>query len=37
MTLDKFIPILNKIAATLGMLMFVIGGGLALFVMVYGN
>jgi hypothetical protein len=35
--MDRFIPILNKIAATLAMLMFVIGGGLALFVMVYGN
>ena len=35
--MDKFITALNKAAAMLAMAMFVAGGGLALFVLVYGN
>ncbi|MGF1727171.1 3-ketoacyl-ACP reductase [Photobacterium nomapromontoriensis] len=34
--MDKLFPILNKFASIMAMLMFVIGGGLALFVFFYG-
>ncbi|KLV07895.1 MULTISPECIES: hypothetical protein [Photobacterium] len=35
--MDTLFTILNKIAAFVAMLMFVIGGGLALYAMVYGQ
>ncbi|PSW20293.1 3-ketoacyl-ACP reductase [Photobacterium sanctipauli] len=35
--MDKLYSVLNKVAAIMAMLMFVIGGGMALFVMFYGN
>ncbi|PSU13295.1 3-ketoacyl-ACP reductase [Photobacterium gaetbulicola] len=35
--MDKLFSILNKFAAIIAMLMFVIGGGMALFVMFYGR
>ncbi|WEM45714.1 3-ketoacyl-ACP reductase (plasmid) [Photobacterium sp. DA100] len=35
--MDKLFSILNKFAAIIAMLMFVIGGGIALFVMFYGH
>ncbi|NBI52179.1 3-ketoacyl-ACP reductase [Photobacterium alginatilyticum] len=35
--MDKLFSMLNKAAALLAMLMFVAGGGMALFVMFYGN
>ncbi|MGF1681548.1 3-ketoacyl-ACP reductase [Photobacterium makurazakiensis] len=35
--MDKLFSVLNKVAAIMAMVMFVVGGGMALFVMVYGN
>jgi len=35
--MDKLLSVLNRIAAITAMLMFIIGGGMALFVMAYGN
>ncbi|WP_299013125.1 3-ketoacyl-ACP reductase [uncultured Photobacterium sp.] len=35
--MNKLFSILNKAAAIIAMLMFISGGGMALFVMVYGN
>ncbi|OAN13143.1 3-ketoacyl-ACP reductase [Photobacterium jeanii] len=34
--MNKLFTLLNKVAAIIAMLMFVIGGGLALFVLFYG-
>lgn len=34
--MDKIFPYLNKFASIMAMLMFVIGGGLALFVLFFG-
>ncbi|MCW8329311.1 3-ketoacyl-ACP reductase [Photobacterium sp. SDRW27] len=35
--MEKIFSIFNKAAAIMAMLMFVLGGGMALFVMIYGN
>ncbi|WP_064608806.1 hypothetical protein [Photobacterium sp. J15] len=35
--MDKLFSILNKAAAIIAMLMFITGGGMALYVMVFGN